>query len=76
MSDYPNQEYVEAVTQAYNANTRNPQQAEIAEKAEELLATLERLVPRTTIHYAVDEAKVSLRTLVRVAHTIRTRENA
>lgn len=52
--------------------TRNPQQAEIAEKAEELLATLERLVPTRTIHYAVIEAERALRALARNAHTIKT----
>lgn len=71
---YPNQEYVEAVTMAYQANTRNPQQAEIAEQAQDLLDTLEKLVPRTTVHYAVEDARKALANLLRQAHTIHTQE--
>jgi hypothetical protein len=74
MTDYPNKPYVDAVTEAHNANQRNPQQAQIAEEAEELLYLLEKLVPRTTVHYAVEEVRVDLHKLIRLAHTIKTQE--
>lgn len=70
------EQYAEAVIAAHNANQRTPQQAEIAEKADELLQALDRLVPRTTIHYAIEEMRLNLTALIRIAHTIKTEDKA
>lgn len=50
----------------------------IAESTADLLALLDELVPRSTIHYAVEEARTALRTLNRFAKegTIQTKDKA
>lgn len=74
MSGDLSEQYTRAVVEAYNANQRNPQQAQIADRAQDLLDMLDRLVPRTTVHYAVEQARSALHTLIREAHTIKTQE--
>lgn len=49
-------------------------QARIVEKADDLLDALAEAVPSTTIHYAVEEARQALKTLIRVSHTIKTND--
>jgi hypothetical protein len=75
MSGDLSEQYTRAVVEAHNANQCNPQQARIAEDAEDLLYVLEKLVPPTTVHYAVEDARKALATLLREAHTIKTQES-
>lgn len=52
----------------------SPQQAQIVEKADDLLDTLAEVVPTTTIHYAVEQARQTLTRLIHEAHTIKTND--
>lgn len=50
----------------------NIDQAQIVEDAGNLLDTLDVCVPSSTVHYAVEETRRALTTLIREAHTVKT----
>lgn len=52
----------------------NDEQLRIKQLAEELLATINRVVPNSTIHYAVEDGRRALAELIRMADTITTAE--
>lgn len=49
-------------------------QASIVEKAGDVLDALDAVVPDSTVHYAVEEARRALRVLIREAHGVKTND--
>jgi hypothetical protein len=62
------------VTLTYTEVAMTAQQTNVKEQAEELLRILDNVVPSSTAHYAVEDARRTLRTLARLAHTIKTND--
>jgi hypothetical protein len=53
-----------------------PEQAELIAEANRLMGVVDRVVPRTTIHYAVEQLRAALETLQRNAPRILTHATA
>lgn len=50
------------------------QQQQVFEAGKNLLDVLEEVVPHTTIHYAVEQVRLDLRTLLRLVDDLRTED--